>query len=230
MPEGPEVKNFSKLFPNGKVKITLLRGQYATSPKELCRQFRERIEPFEVHRVYNHGKILIIAGRINLVCQPMLEGYFSLVEDKFSEIKFSFEKKDVYFCDKISLARWFVMSETELQRFLDLLGPDISNPRTGDCEKFCSLLRGRRSAIYKLLLKQEIASGCGNYIRAEAIARCDFDPFITAAEITQRQCRELYEKLIEVAEQAESEKLIFLAYGVGTPIKDGSRSFYIKKK
>lgn len=230
MPEGPEVFLFAQLFHKfigEECKLEIVKGQYATSPKVIAVNFRKRLEDFPAKLIdaTNHGKILILTfNKFSLICKPMLEGLFA--ETNIGDILFNFPSGTISFTDAISLARLEIVAEQTIAE-----GPDITHPLAGDADRFAKMMSRRRVPVFRAIIDQKVASGCGNYMRAEVLgkwtAECGGNSFAPASSLSAEQCAVLWEMLCaEARDRIKDPQKKFLFYKCGTPVKDGKRTFW----
>lgn len=103
-------------------------------------------------------------------------------------VEFVTEDGTLYFYDTLSFGTLKIATETELQKKLATIGPDISQESTT-----FQLFKTRFAKvdgdklIGNILLNQRIISGIGNYLRADVLWLCKISPFRKLKDISEKE-------------------------------------------
>jgi formamidopyrimidine-DNA glycosylase len=199
MPEGPEVKNLTlwlnKDFKNKKLlNIIILKGKYIKhgSPKNI-----NTIKNLYVEKIDCKGKLIYFVfknSNIVLLVTLGMTGWFIYDNDeKHNNILFKFSNDDLYFNDYRNFGNIIISNKDELNKKLNILGPDILNPKDNS-KLFLERLERKRNdtMICTALLDQKVACGVGNYLRAEALYICKLSPFKEIKKIPEIKLIELW--------------------------------------
>lgn len=177
--------------------------------------------PSEVENVNAKGKFLWISFKntdITLWNTFGLTGYWSNRKTKYLKFIITTNKNKIYYNDKLGYGTLKVSLDKEtLDKKLKTLGCDILNPNQ-DEKKFIEKIRKKKKdiEIAKVLLDQKIASGCGNYIRADALYLSKISPFKKISELSDFQLKKIWKSL---------QKIGFYNYS----IKEGLKNKILKK-
>jgi DNA-formamidopyrimidine glycosylase len=124
-----------------------------------------------------------------------MTGKFSLVEDKFSRIRFFFGDQEVIFSDVRNFGTVRILDRNWLNRKLFQIGVDpLQSPVTIEyvtdyCNKFPD------HVLCEALLNQSFIAGCGNYLRAEIMYRAKVDPWISLGSLSAGEKIRLVESI-----------------------------------
>jgi len=135
--------------------------------------------------------------------------------DKYRRVELSFEDGTVAaFFDPRNFGTLKVVSHNEAKRKLAELGPDIMMEEhlwnTVAIPEFLARVArfGRKQTLAEGLLDQRIASGCGNYIRADAMYLARLDPTMPMSSMTEDQLRLIWKCMNKVATCSFNNKAI----------------------
>jgi formamidopyrimidine-DNA glycosylase len=177
MPEGVEVTLFAKSldqYLSGKslVSLQILGGRYTKKDPENAPEFIQSL-PLKINKVSNKGKFLWFEFENNMIMTSTLgmTGGWTKRHTKHAKIKFELENNEfLYFTDVRNFGTiGFLKDSKKLQSKIKSLGRDVVNENIPDID-FISLLRKyNKSNICDVLMRQDILSGIGNYIKAEAL-------------------------------------------------------------
>lgn len=177
MPEGVEVTLFAKSldqYLSGKslVSLQILGGRYTKKDPENAPEFIQNL-PLKINKVSNKGKFLWFEFENNMIMTSTLgmTGGWTKRHTKHAKIKFELENNEfLYFTDVRNFGTiGFLKDSKKLQSKIKSLGRDVVNENIPDND-FISLLRKyNKSNICDALMRQDILSGIGNYIKAEAL-------------------------------------------------------------
>lgn len=177
MPEGVEVTLFAKSldqYLSGKslVSLQILGGRYTKKDPENASEFIQNL-PLKINKVSNKGKFLWFEFENNMIMTSTLgmTGGWTKRHTKHAKIKFELENNEfLYFTDVRNFGTiGFLKDSKKLQSKIKSLGRDVVNENIPDND-FISLLRKyNKSNICDALMRQDILSGIGNYIKAEAL-------------------------------------------------------------
>ena len=105
---------------------------------------------------------------------------YSFKPDKYVKFELVFENKKIYYNDKLNYGSQKIGStKDELNKKMKSLGLDILDNHVKE-NHFLDLLRKKEKDsknIGAIIMDQKIASGCGNYIRADSLYLAKIDPF-----------------------------------------------------
>jgi DNA-formamidopyrimidine glycosylase len=100
----------------------------------------------------------------------------------------------------------FISDETEFNNILGSLGPDIlsDNFSLDTWKKLTKTYENKN--VCSFLMDQQIISGCGNYIKAEALYYAKISPLRTMKTLTENESERLYQGLRIIPRQAYIHK------------------------
>ena len=154
------------------------------------------IEPVKIKYIDNKGKFIywVLDNGQYIFNSLGLSGHWSLTEQPNTSLKVIYKKNGVnhelYLIDQLHYATLSI--ESDLERKLKSIGPDMGNSST-TFEIFKERLnKYANKKIGEILLKQNVVSGVGNYIRAEALYLSKISPYRTIKDITDSELQSLY--------------------------------------
>jgi formamidopyrimidine-DNA glycosylase len=124
---------------------------------------------------------------------------------KYVRIRLSFADGDAaVFMDARNFGTFKVTSRAMARAKLGELGPDILTPREQwetTLADFRTRVKrfGRNQTLAEGLLDQRISSGCGNYIRADAMYWAKLSPHLPMSELTDEQTFAIWEAMHVIA-------------------------------
>jgi len=223
MPEGPEVRKYADALDEVLSGRVILSFEARTKvARKWLEKNHERVLSRNVERVVSHGKHLIgyIAGGFYFHSHVMMWGRWQTFAAKKSRRKSA--TLDLPGKDRRERARIVVAGGAaillsapifnvgegdpyEQIELLGTLGPDAL-PYRGrfDAREFQRrLLRlHQRQTIGAALLNQQIVAGLGNYLRAEILFACKLNPWLTLADLTERDLNRLTRMIPRLARDA----------------------------
>jgi DNA-formamidopyrimidine glycosylase len=217
MPEGPELRIFANRL-NFSCKgseiqsITIVRGPYKENEKKRYVQFREQVETFKPHRVTkvkSKGKWLYFKldgpSYTAFGVHHGMEGSWCTNPDNkhiILEIEISAEHKTserIYFQDSRRFGTFLLLTQDELNRELDRIGPDIFRLTFEEFEKALETKRIQKHRLCEMLMDQKIISGIGNYLRADIMYLAKIDPKTEIRDLTDKNKERLYKAIRKVS-------------------------------
>lgn len=230
MPEGPEVKRvaetLAKLEGKTITKGLVVSGRYLRGAIHGL----DEIVGMKLDRVAVKGKLITLYLRgsepLAILNTLGMSGWWTVFKEQDPEfdthrrIELQFDDGSVaVFFDPRNFGTFKVVSHAEAKRKQAELGPDIMTE-----EKLWSfvvpefLTRVKRFAkdqtLAEGLLDQRICSGCGNYIRADAMYQARFSPLRRMSELTEADLRRIWDAMHKVAhESARADEYVPLCYG-----------------
>ena len=212
MPEGPEIRNLTKLI-NKEVKgwtiknMKVLFGKYKRHGNPKGWDFVMEKLPLKIKSVKNRGKTMWFdLGEVIMMAQMGMKGYFTTTPDlKHNNIEFICDKGIFFFNDYRNFGNiWFVTKE-ELKEYLEKkLGPDPLQEKV-TLVKFKKQLeqfeRRRKSPrLGDILMEQNFIAGVGNYMRSEILYEAKLCPSLTVNELTNTQINDLHKAIMKIFE------------------------------
>ena len=227
MPEGPEVKKITVRLNNliSDLVLTDIKINMGRYTKKLPTNFDKikSLLPLKVKSVNCHGKFIwwefqditksnqsTKTNDITLWNTLGMTGYWTKENIKHNNVSFIFKNGDiVHFNDYRNFGNIIFCTKDNLQKKLIALGPDIlaydkinitENKKLG-FELFKKRLIKKRSdtSIASALLDQKVASGCGNYIRAEILYIAKIDPFKEIGNLSDSEIELIWDLLRQLA-------------------------------
>ena len=205
MPEGPEILFFSiflkQKFIGGIVK-------YLKSHPDNDLNIPEDLNG-EIVDVSSKGKVLwfkMKSVELNkyyyMHIHLGISGWIMFKEAKYIKYSFTITKSDkkqnIFIEDKTRLSNISIYNEEEHDKIINKLGIDIF---TSDFtfNKFKSVVKSKNMILASFLLKQELFSGIGNYIKNEVLYLGNLDVTCKTSSLTDIQINDLYKNILFVA-------------------------------
>ncbi len=255
MPEGPEVKKMSTKVNNMVSNLKLIdvkinSGRYS---KKLPTNYDKFISnlPLTVKHVKCHGKFMWWEFKdknnedsdITLFNTLGMTGYWTKENDiKHNNVSFIFEDNfTAHFNDYRNFGNIIFCDKENLSKKLKTLGPDLlaidKNLKNKDhqmlgVELFKKRLERKRNdtMIASALLDQKVASGCGNYIRADILYLAKIDPFKEIGKLSNSEIELLWNLMRQIAFNNWNKNL-GLKYGIIDKkfkfAEDYNRNFFV---
>lgn len=205
MPEGPEITYFS-VFLKKKLKncqLTEIKS-FTDKPVILPKDWEGKILD-----INNKGKLLWlhVTGKKNDFYMHIhygITGWLTF-EKPQSYIKFELvfknEKSDknisLYMEDKRRFSKINVYTEEQHNKIINKLGIDLFSEEF-TLDNFKNIIKSKNGMLAALLLKQEIFSGIGNYIKNEALYIGKLKVTIKTSELSDEQIEKLYKDILLV--------------------------------
>ena len=200
MPEGPEVKRMSlslseRLLGETITEAQVLGGKWLRTPPKGIEEF-QRTLPQRVVAVDVKGKAIQIRLENGWSIWNTLGMSGGWRDNRTKHAHFQFTTqggRTVWFDDVRRFGTLiFMQHESELQRRLKGIGPDLLHPDTTFSD-FTKAISHRKIPICRALMDQKILGGVGNYIKAEALYRARISPHRICSTILAEELESLYE-------------------------------------
>lgn len=243
MPESAEVKLTVDFLNNAMTSKIITNwiftsGQYTRNIPEGFLEFSESL-PLLVDNIQCKGKLIYMTcsneyKKFYIIHHMRLTGCWRDVEDSFSRWYVELDDGEkIWFHDSRSLGSLqFTTDEKELLSILEKLGPDILTDDFS-IKTWKKLVQEHKNKnITSFLMDQRIMSGCGNYIKAEALYYAKISPLRKVSSLTEKESEKLFEALriiprsaymnkrlkseddvLQTEETREIEKFEFQVYG-----------------
>lgn len=231
MPEGPEVKRIaealSKLEGKTITKGLVVSGRYLRGAIHGL----DSIVGMRLDRVAVKGKLITFylrGGEPRAILSTLgMSGWWTVFDkqepafDAHRRIEIEFDDGTVAaFFDPRNFGTFKVVSHAEAKRKQAELGPDILTPeKLWDMAAVPEFItRAKRfskdQTVAEALLDQRICSGCGNYIRADAMYLARLSPHRRMSELSEVELRKIWAAMHKIAAESESvEEYKPLVYG-----------------
>lgn len=209
MPEVAEVK-ITKDFLNCELESQIVSefvffsGQYINKDPPGYKQFAKCL-PMLVESVETKGKFMYITfynddTRYYLLHSMRLTGSWSLEETPYSRWYIElYNGKKIWFEDSRCLATLkFTKDRSEVERYLAKLGPDILSNEFTKAIWSVLIKANWNKNITAFLMDQSIISGCGNYIKAEALYKAGIAPTRKVYSLDEEECVKLFRALRKI--------------------------------
>lgn len=239
MPESAEVKLTTEFLHRSLenqviVNWVFLSGQYAEITPEGFDEFTDNL-PLLVSHVECKGKLIYFCCHnenemIYIIHSMRLTGSWRDEPDPYSRWYIELDTgKRLYFHDSRCLATlYFTTDEEELNKTVNSLGPDIlSDSFTVDIWKRLVKQHTNKN-VSAFVMDQHIISGCGNYIKAEALYYAKINPLSKISAISEDKLEKLYEALRIIPRMAYMNRGLSLRDYTDPKGKKGFQEFYLK--
>lgn len=228
MPEGPEVKRIAvrvnNLLSNSKlIDVKINSGRYTKKLPTNYDKLKSML-PLVIKSVNCHGKFIwweFIDNQGNDVDITLfntlgMTGYWTTENNlKHNNVTFELPGSKIHFNDYRNFGNIIFCNRENLEKKLKTLGPDILaydktnkltkgklslNKKLG-LELFKKRLEKKRkdTVIASALLDQKVASGCGNYIRAEILYLAKINPFEEIGNLSNSEIELIWDLLRQLA-------------------------------
>lgn len=204
MPEGPEVKSLvdwlNTKLKNKKInKLIIHNGRYK---KQTIKNLSKIIFPLDIESVNCKGKFLYILFKnsdyVMYNTLGMTGWWFDSKYDKHDNIEIKVGNKSLYFNDFRNFGTIMFDTKENLKKKLKTLGADIIDPKNINIFKE-RLERKRNDAmISTALLDQKVASGCGNYLRAECLYIAKISPYRKIKQLSNNDIEMIWDILVQL--------------------------------
>ena len=210
MPELPEVETIKRDLAK-KVVDKKIVGIKINKPKIIkepgTEAFKNGLIGKTIKEVKRRAKLLIL--RLDeekfLIVHLRISGWL-LYGQRQDRARIVFELSDgkyLNYMDQRVLGEMRLRSSYEDLKFVKELGPEPFEITLSEFEK---LVRKRKTKIKVLLLDQKIISGIGNIYAQEALFLAKIDPRKLANELTDKESKLLYEKVVSVLKEGIKHK------------------------
>jgi len=200
MPEGPEVRRMAlslseRLLGETITEAEVLGGKWLRTPPKGIEEF-QRTLPQRVVAVDVKGKAIQIRLENGWSIWNTLgmSGGWKDTRTRHAHFQFTTQGGRTIWFDDIRRfgTLIFMQHESDLQRRLRGIGPDLLHPDTTFLD-FSKAISHRKIPICRALMDQKILGGVGNYIKAEALYRARISPHRICSTITAEELESLYE-------------------------------------
>jgi formamidopyrimidine-DNA glycosylase len=246
MPEKPEIflmsYHLNEWLRNKKcIKLIILSNSrffksgelYSTSNKFKLAKVNDEYKELEISKtcenVLSLGKKLIFDfGNILIISSCGMKGHWTWTKEQNTCIVMKFENNiSVFYDDSLNQGLFSVVEKNskELVHIMKSVGPDIM-VETTTYNVFSNAIKNKRiknKPICEFLMEQQRISGCGNYLRSEALYRSEIHPTKPLYLLTDKQIYTIFTNLRDlVYESCNKGGLINSSY----KNMDGSPGFF----
>jgi formamidopyrimidine-DNA glycosylase len=214
MPELPDVEGFKKYLEETslhkkiqEVKLLAPEMVYRISPRRL----KKELLGHRFESAYRHGKYLFAKMENNksLILHFGMTGFLKRITDKSMipshvRLLIHFKNDSLAFDDMRKLGK--ISFAENISEFLDerALGPDAI---TLDYQSFRDILLKRKGRIKPILMNQSVVAGIGNIWADEILFQTNIHPTTKIQDLTNRQLKKIFNKMIEVLNAAIAEQI-----------------------
>lgn len=223
MPEGPEVKRVAEGLQalEGKTikQALVVSGRYVRGMVHDI----ERLNGTRLEQLSVKGKLIVFHLRSHepfaVLSTLGMTGWWVVLKekdhewDKYRRIELQFDDGTVAaFFDPRNFGTFRVVSFAESKRKQAELGPDILTPKelwaSIALPDFIKRVRrfGKNMELAETLLDQRIVSGCGNYIRADAMYLARFSPHRVVAAMRDDELKKIWVAMHTIAAHSFLDK------------------------
>lgn len=210
MPEGVEVSLFAKSLTDYMqnktiTKVEIQSGRYSKKPLEGLELLQKDL-PLVVEEINNKGKFLYWTFKnsdVVLFNTLGMTGGWTSHAMNHSRVKFSLldsndNQDQLFFIDIRNFGTLNVKKKSELNKKLNDIGFDIVQNDLSYID-FYNLLSGYKNMnICEFLMRQDVLSGVGNYIKAEALWCANIHPMSVINDLDYSDINNLYDGLKNV--------------------------------
>ena len=215
MPEGPELKvisdNLQFLVNKHIIYFSILSGRYSKEGKtpdnfaELNNQL-----PLKITQINVKGKLLYFVFENDWVILNTMgmSGKWSNHFQKHCHLELTYLNLDssvekIWFCDQRCFGTIKILTNKSLLgKKLKTIGPDLLNENITEKEFLQIMDKHKNKNITKVLMNQSIMSGCGNYIKSEALYRSKISPHKIISDISLEKLSKLLVSLKQVISES----------------------------
>ena len=211
MPEGPELKILSdslQYLVNSKiVQLKILSGRYSKPDKAppLFSQLNQQF-PLTISEINVKGKLLYFKLEKDwiLLNTMGMSGRWTTNYQKHCHLELLLDNQQkIWFCDPRCFGTIKILTKPkQLEKKLSSLGPDILNSTIEDQDFITIMRKHANKNITKVLMTQSIISGCGNYIKSEALYRARISPHNLVKDIDDDRLITLSQQLQQIANES----------------------------
>lgn len=214
MPEGVEVSLFARslnqyLQDKTITDIEVLSGRYTKKPVEGLISFKLEL-PLKVENVNNKGKFIYWTFKDNqrvMFNTLGMTGGWTTIPTKHERLRFKVidingKIEDLYFRDIRNFGTVHFKNREDLKDKLDSIGFDIVQNDIDIIEFVKKLYRYPNMNICEILMRQDIFSGIGNYIKAEALWFANIHPNSRVKDLKAEDIANLLDGIKVVAQTA----------------------------
>jgi formamidopyrimidine-DNA glycosylase len=206
MPEGSEVLTIATSLAKVVEGQTIKSISFTNVTKKYDCDTLARVKGLTIERVYTKGKKIIFAlSEGYLVSSLGMEGKWLIKKGKYTLITLKLDTVTIYYDDSRKFGLLvYCKDDDELANQLKGVGKDLLSENVTKDEFITAFRNPRRknAPIIDLLLKQEIFSGVGNWVRCEALYRARIHPTATPSSLTDHNLRRLLKACKRILQQA----------------------------
>lgn len=200
MPEGPEIRIMARelkaLIKGGKIKSYKIYKNVRISNLDLL--LKQTISNVS----YYGKKVLFLMDDYVFISSPTMFGKWLLESRDDVRLKIVIKKDGeiykIYYADTMNFGSGKIVKYDEYESIINKLGPDLQREKVSNKEWLARYRRFNHYNICDALLKQEIFSGVGNYIKSEALYLARIYPLLNVEDLTDEQLITLKEKVHKV--------------------------------
>ncbi|MCL6590974.1 MAG: DNA-formamidopyrimidine glycosylase [Firmicutes bacterium] len=211
MPELPEVETIRRTLEPGVVQRTIVEGEALLAKliqNQTASDFLSQIRGRVILGLDRRGKYLLfqLSGNLVMAVHLRMTGHLILRKNGLSEppeakatyLKLKLDNgTELHYVDQRKFGKIFLFAAGSAPAALSKLGPEPLAPEfTFDI--FQKRLAGRKLAIKKLLLNQEIIVGLGNIYTDEALFLAGVHPARPVDSLTDEELKRLYSSIRQV--------------------------------
>lgn len=211
MPEGPETyiicRQLRKLVNQTLCSFECEKSWKTSTKSQFVEDTQKYIKQDVIlEDIKARGKQLVLCfkygeSKIYMAVHFMLTGHFFLEEQNNTRAVFSFSDKDndftkLYFDDARNFATFRWCDTAELKELLNKIGPSIINCSQKTFVNRLTKLGGDRK-IAGVLHEQDIISGIGNYLRAEALYIAKIPPDAKTSDVDLAKLYTAVKKVVD---------------------------------
>jgi len=234
MPEGPEIalitRSLKSLEKSTLVKAKLDSGKISRTRKSAFEDLNNEC-PVKIKKVSckgkyiwfelaNKGKINFLGFRLGLVGKLQISSSLEYVNRNatfyFVGLTGSLiqkrSKKYLIFADYRNFGDICPTSYEVHQMYINKIGSDLRTIKFDGFQKAMDVRKGQNMPIAHVLLMQDLVSGIGNYMRAEALYMAKISPYRKKSELTSAEWKRLFTALKKVYKWAISEQITEVNY------------------
>lgn len=211
MPEGPELKticdNLQYLKNKSVNNISILSGRY-TKVNAFPDNLNDLINslPLKIEYIKVKGKLLYFVLENNwIILNTMgMSGRWTKKMQKHCHIEINYGSKEkIWFCDPRRFGTIKILKGIDnLKKKLESIGPDLLGNEINS-NQFIEILRKHdKKNITKVLMNQNIISGCGNYIKSESLYRAKISPHNKISDLSDKKIELLFNCLKNVMNES----------------------------
>jgi len=129
-----------------------------------------------------------------------LEGHFQLELGNNTGICISFENKNIYYDDSRRFGNFYYIHRSELSTIMKNVGPDYLRGEVS-LELFCSVIKNPKISHHEIvwfLMNQKYFSGCGVYIKCDALYLARISPYRILSSLTDNDLSNLYHSIMRI--------------------------------
>ncbi|MFA5007912.1 MAG: DNA-formamidopyrimidine glycosylase [Candidatus Omnitrophota bacterium] len=211
MPELPEVETIKRELEKALVgkkitKVSVINPKVIKEPS--AEKFKKILAGQTIKNILRKAKLLIIELSNGKALSIHLKMTGQLVypgeEGKEARVVFYLsDGKTLDFNDRRLFAELRVIDDWNNLKFIKGLGPE---PFDITAEKFCEMLKSKKTKIKPLIMDQTFISGVGNLYASEALFRSGINPARPANSLLDKEKENLFKELKETLKEAIEHK------------------------